>query len=59
MVNSVSCDECSDQRRELDRARQLFTTIRLSHGKGSGTRSLERKISELEVFLFRHRCREA
>ncbi len=56
MVNSTSCQHCADQRRELERSRQLFTTVRLAHGAGSGTRALERKISELEVYLFRHRC---
>ena len=56
MVNSTSCQDCADQRRELERARQLFTTIRLAHGAGSATKTLERKISELEVYLFRHRC---
>jgi hypothetical protein len=56
MVKSTSCSECADQRRELERARQLFLNIRLSHGSGSATRSLERRISTLEVSLFRHRC---
>ena len=58
-MNAISCSECADQRRELERTRQLFTTIRLAHGAGSATRSLERKISELEVYLFRHQCRDA
>ncbi len=56
MVNSSTCPDCAEQHRELDRARELFLNIRLSHGAGSATRSLERRIQELEVTLFRHRC---
>lgn len=56
MVSSSSCPECSERRRELERARELFVNVRLAHGAGSATRSLERKIQDLEVFLFRHSC---
>jgi hypothetical protein len=58
MDHASGCHECDAQRQELERARQLFVNVRLAHGSGSGTRKLERKISDLEVFLFRHRCAE-